>query len=394
MPNTPNILRDSGLPLFFKLSPGAPDLPRAPRPRLASAVRMVARGLSVMQKEAIVISSRTRQAWRLSSDEGAYLDGHDEAPPPLAFVSVALAASCMAEVEDLARKRGAVLEGVTLITDIWYSMAGSTTRGTMTGRPEDIRIEAIAPTPRAHATLATLLADAVAASTACGLLRAALENRFTLTHNGRRLGRLGVKALPGPARPDPLPAFGHAMPAPGDWGDVLRNTGQTSPRYPESAGLGPDWLTDGKARRVRLRTIATRRADGLCAVEHHLCNPQGTIFRFLADHTGTDAPDAETYLAAGIGFCFLTQFGRYAKAMKREIHDCRLVQDLHLSAAGATGGGGMAAFAAPLDTHVHLHAPQDESFAHEALIMAEQSCYLHALCRMPMKPRLRVSIAR
>lgn len=390
MPTTPNILRDSGVPLFFKVAPGAEGLPHPPRPRLGTAVRMVARGLSVMQKEALVVSSRTGLTWRLSSDEGAYLDGHDEAPPPLAFVSVALSASCLSEVEELARQRGSVLDGVTLVTDIWYSMAGSTTRGTMVGRPEDIRIEAIAPSERARATLATYLADAVTASTINALFRGALVNGFTLSHNGVALEGLGVETLPGPALPDPLPAFAHAAPAPGAWRELLVNTGQTSPRYPESHGLGPDWLTDGKARMVRLRAIATRRPDGLCEVEHHLCNPQGTIFRFLVDETGR-APDAETFLAAGIGFCFLTQFGRYAKAMKRDIHDCRLVQDLHLSAAGATGGTGLSAEAAPLETHVHLHAPQDEGFARDALIMAEQSCYLHALCRMPMKPRLRVS---
>jgi hypothetical protein len=39
----------------------------------------------MMQKEALIFSQRTRAIWRLASDEGAYLDGDDEAPCPLFF---------------------------------------------------------------------------------------------------------------------------------------------------------------------------------------------------------------------------------------------------------------------------------------------------------------------
>ena len=36
------------------------------------------------------------------------------------------------------------------------------------------------------------------------------------------------------------------------------------------------------------------------------------------------APDAVTYISAGIGFCFMTQFGRYAKIIKKERPDALL----------------------------------------------------------------------
>ena len=69
---------------FFPVDRGT-DLLAPPTDRLGQAVRFAARSLSVMQKEGLVASSASGKVWRLVSDEGAYLDGFDEAPCPLAF---------------------------------------------------------------------------------------------------------------------------------------------------------------------------------------------------------------------------------------------------------------------------------------------------------------------
>ena len=64
-------LIDCGKPLFFKVAdPGQLGL-EAPPERIGQAVRAAARSLSLMQKEALVVSSRSGAVWRLASDEGA-----------------------------------------------------------------------------------------------------------------------------------------------------------------------------------------------------------------------------------------------------------------------------------------------------------------------------------
>ncbi len=121
----------------------------------------------------------------------------------------------------------------------------------------------------------------------------------------------------------------------------------------------------------------------------YLFNPQGTIFRFLSDEEGR-APDAESYIAAGIGFCFMTQFGRYPKIAKKPLHDYRIVQDAHFSLAGASDGPGQAGKAAPLETHCFLASDQEDDFARTTLDMAEQTCFLHAFCKAELKAKAKV----
>ena len=53
-------------------------MPVVPEARgFESTARTVVRSLTVMQKEAIVATSDSPISWRLSSDEGPYLGGHD-----------------------------------------------------------------------------------------------------------------------------------------------------------------------------------------------------------------------------------------------------------------------------------------------------------------------------
>jgi len=45
-------------------------------------------------------------------------------------------------------------------------------------------------------------------------------------------------------------------------------------------------------------------------------------------------------MSAGIGFCFMTQFGRYAEIVRKELSAYRVVQDTYFSLGGASGGNG------------------------------------------------------
>ena len=79
-------------------------------------------------------------------------------------------------------------------------------------------------------------------------------------------------------------------------------------------------------------------------------------------------------MAAGIAFCFMTQLGRYASILRKNLDAYNVIQDVHFA---QTGTGPVD----PVETHVYLSSSEDEEFARAALSMGEQTCFLHALCR-------------
>jgi hypothetical protein len=123
-------------------------------------------------------------------------------------------------------------------------------------------------------------------------------------------------------------------------------------------------------------------------IEQRLYNPHGSIFRFLSAEAdalaGLRAPDANTYISAGIGFCFMTQFGRFAHIMRKQLDHYEIVQDTRFSSGHAD----------PVETHVHLDTREDDAFAREVLDIGERTCFLHALCRTVVPVHVRVTTAR
>ncbi|HSG34816.1 MAG TPA: hypothetical protein VLA37_09800 [Sphingomonadaceae bacterium] len=386
----PNVLRESGRPLFFKVNNPEElgiDLPAI---RLGDVVRLAVRSLSVMQKEALVLSPRTGAAWRLASDEGAYLEGHDEAPCPLSFLSTGMVSSYMEEILALAKQRGIEIRDIVLCLDNFYTMKGSALKGTMTGGAEDVRLEARIHADADDATLRALVYDAVAASPLNGLMRGEKDSLFSLTHNGEAIGLAKAKPVAGDTPPCPDECFERAEIAEGDWSGLVAHSGQMSPRTEETVTLAGGSLTDEQDRRLHVQVTCRLGEDGVKRIEQRLFNPHGSIFHFLSSEDGR-APDAASYIAAGIGFCFMTQFGRYAKIVGKPLSDYRILQDFHFSLGGASGGTGKAGQALPLETHCHLTSTEDDDYARTCLDMAEQTCFLHAFCRTDLKARVKVS---
>jgi hypothetical protein len=389
-----NPLVSSGKPLFFKVD-NIHDLGLCPPvPRLGEAVRLCVRSLSAMQKEALVLSARTGVMWRLASDEGAYLAGQDEAPCPLSFLSTGMVSSYMNEILALAPQRGIAIDRIRLIQDNFYTMRGSALKGTMTGGAKDIHLTAQIASGASQEAVSKMVTDATSASPLNGLMRGSKESLFTLTHNGAEavLGR--VKPLARPALRYESGDFDAARPTTGDWSQLIRRGGLT-PRAEHSVTLANGSLADEQDRLLHVRVICTLRADGVKLVEQHLYNPHGSIFHFLSDEAPGNggqgvAPDAASYIAAGIGFCFMTQLGRYARIVKKHIKACGIVQDAHFSLGGATGITGVAGCADPIETHVCLDTDEDDQFACTALDMSEQTCFLHAFCRTDLKARISI----
>ena len=392
-----NPLKDCGKPLFFKVANTTEIGFAAPENRKGQSLRLAVRSLSVMQKEALVASSLTGAVWRLASDEGAYLAGLDEGPCPLSFLTTGMVSSYMDEILALATQRGIVIRGIKLIQDNYYTMKGSALKGTMIGGAKDIELEAQIDSDADQGALQALVLDAVAASPLNGLMRARKDSLFTLTHNGKEIGLGTALPIGSPALPDPGDTFERVRPAQGDWSGLIVRRGMT-PKTEQSVTLAGDSLKDEQDRMLHVRGICTVRPDGIKHVEQQLFNPHGSIFHFLCEEGPANggkgrAPDAASYISAGIGFCFLTQLGRYAKIARKNLGDYRIIQDTHFSLGGASGGTSKPGEADPVETHLYIESAEDDEFAQAALDMSEQTCFLHAFCKADLKSKVRITKA-
>lgn len=386
-----NLLAADGKPLFFSLGNFSELALPMPEIRLSDSVRLWARSLTVMQKEAVVASAKTGRAWRLASDEGAYLDGFDEAPCPLSFMTVGMAASFMNETAQLARGRGINPAGIRLTLDNFYTMKGSALKGTMIGgalNPQ-LRAECDGATTDAE-TLRAIVSEAAARATVNGLLRGGNCSLFSLSNNGEEL-RPDKSAALDFHLPDGTMQIEKASPAPGARTDIVAKTGMTEKTSEDTSAQGSS-LRAEQDRRLHIRGVCTLLDDGgLKKIEQRLYNPRGSVFEFISDEApenggGGRAPDAHSYIAAGLGFCFMTQFGRYAKIVKKELSQYNIAQDIHFDSAGENVAR------APAETHVYLKTPDGGDFARAALDMGERTCFLHALCRTDLQPEISAGV--
>jgi uncharacterized OsmC-like protein len=382
-----NPLADSGLPRFFAVSVDAASRFSSPEPRGGQAIRFHGRSLAAMQKEAIVRTS-AGGAWRLASDEGAYLDGLDEAPCPLAFMTTGMAASFMDAIQARLAAAGVAHRGLRLVQDNHYTMQGSMPRRTMIGGAKPVELEVEIAVDRDADDLSPLVVDAVAAAPVSGLLAQVLRNVFTLSVNGREVAPGVSPRLDRPPLPDPRPLFDDLAPADTPREPLVARAGMTPLTEEATSHAGSSYAAE-QHRTLHVRGICTVRPDGIKAIEQHLYNPRGSIFRLLSDEApvnggGGRAPDANTYISAGIGFCFMTQFGRFAKIVGKKLESCRIAQDTWLDAGHAD----------PVETHVYLDTSADETFARDVLDMGERTCFLHALCRTELTTQVHVVTRR
>lgn len=391
-----NFLLNSGLPIFFEIGDVAALDLDLPENRHGQSVRVWARSLSVMQKEAIVVAARSGRAWRLASDEGPYLDGFDAAPCPLSFLTTGMVASYMHEILALARQRSVDIRDLVLVQDNYYTMEGSALRGTMTGGALPVDLEVRIDSDADDARLNELLLHAVHASPLNGLMRGVHTSLFSLTKNGEAIDAGDVAKIDGPAEEDPDDRF-PLITYDADDGNLLsvRRLEAVEAQEGVAGGAGSS-LKASQSRQLHLRATCRQRDDGIKEITQELFSPLGSTFRFLSDESeefgGTGAaPDAVSYMSAGIAFCFMTQLGRYAKIMKKNLDQYKVIQDTHFSPGGASGGTGNPGHADAVETHVYLDTSEDDAFAQQALQMGEQTCFLHAFCRTDLKTKIRIT---
>jgi len=397
MPQGPDKLRESGIPLFFNAQNAAESGFTAPELRHGDALRTSVRSLSVFQKEAIVSSQRTGMSWRLASDEGPYLDGHDAAPCPLAFLTAGMIASYMNEITALAKMQQVQIRSLKLIQDNYYTMKGSMPKRTMVGGALPVELAVEIDCDLDDAALNNFLLQAVAASPINGLMRGQLESLFALSKNGQELDPAKAERIAGDLYPEPEDEFDQLTPVQDAPIQPLVWPLGVTPEKPVAGGTSAagSSLADEQNRALNIGGICTLREDGVKEIQQMQYSPHGTSFMMLSDEAPINggqgrAPDANSYISAGIGFCFMTQFGRFVKMLKLDLPKYQIIQDSHFSLGGASGGTGKAGFADPLETHVFLTTSESDDVVREMLDISEQTCFLHAFCRTDMKTKLKV----
>lgn len=393
MTESPDILGHDHRPPFFLVA-NASDIGFVPPPdRIGVGVRTWVRALAGMQKEALVVNGATGRTWRLVSDEGPYLAGHDQAPCPLCTFITGMVAAYTNAITALAAQRGLDVTKLALTLSNRYSMVGSALKGTMLGgamSPElDVEISGEAD----EADFVALVREAVNSSPVNGLLDGENHSLFTLSWNGDQIPVGDVAALEGGPEPDPTTAFDMVEIADTGMADDLMVKVKPADQMVGVPGGVNSSLQESQSRTLHVQARCALREDGVKVIHENLFRPIGSEFRFLSDEAleagGQGlAPDAATYLAAGIGFCFMTQFGRYARITKRKLDEYRIVQDIHFAPISPGEPGR----ADPVETHVYLVTPEGEEFARKTLDMGERTCFLHATCRTDLTPEVGVEI--
>ncbi len=389
-------LEDLGRPLIHPVTGLDAAGLFAPKDRQGQSIRVWIRSLDGIQKEGVTLSGLTGRAWRFASDEGRHLGGRDFAPNPLSYVSVGMAASFMTELLALASLRGIALSSPVLVVENFYFRDGSFPRGTMISGALPPEVALNCETDASPEEIQRLLFDAVAAAPVSGLVRDEKISLFTLTCNGEQIDPVEVVALSGDALPDPDDTIASLEPAAS--AENLQPLAEKTMSEEEmtariKANPPPAPILDGSKKLLHLRTTCTVRPDGTYECLREQFAQSSSSWIFIVDDSPNPsrqvAPDAGSYFAIGLAFCFMTQVGRFAHMAKYELDGYRVVQDLHFTLGGASGGRGLEGTGDPVETHVFIDTDIGVDAVREVVRVAEQTCFLHALCRDRAKVKIR-----
>ncbi|MFQ5526131.1 MAG: OsmC family protein [Thermoanaerobaculia bacterium] len=376
-----------GTPLAFKVRTAG--LPAGRDEARNIRIRSEVRALEGMQKEALVYDASSKTVWRMVSDEGPYLEGTDLAPFPLGFYTAGVVFSYMTEILRHAATLGVEVASLDLTSDHYYTMQGSALRGDMIGGAMPIEVTVGLQTDAEEPKELRILEMAQASSPAEAYMRDSLRNTFSLVANGRDLELDDLPELTAGDRAS-RPDFDGVEPLAGECADdIISKLAAAEVVHGVVGGAGSS-LQAVQKRILHVRGEAKLISDTLKEIEVHLLQPIGSSFRFQGEDGGRQrAPSAPAYLSAGIGFCFMTQLGRYAHITKRSLTSYEIVQEnvFHYGSTDATGVG--QATAEPVDTRVFLALDETDEVARKMVSMGERTCFLHAALRGSHPTRVR-----
>ena len=379
-------IESSGFPLAFRVDGTGPDS-ESIRVGVAhpDTIKVEARALGGHQKEAVVTEGNSGVRWRMASDEGPMLQGTDLAPFPLGFMNAGLQADVLGRMAALANTQGPKrpkLDGVTVELATDYAFEGSFFKGTGKGSAKPPQFKFMIPPGFDSVSFEALIQVALAVSPLVAMHSQALRNTFALYVNGKR--RV-LNSLPESAALeviDPLKSWS-GVPSPGREEALRPSTTRTlierfaQTGAPAANATAPSLSVEAAKIDIMVRG-RSRLNDSITRSEVWLARPAGSHFGLFScesveDHQPPTAPRGLSLAMSGIAFCLMTQVLRYVGYHNMKVRALRIVQ---LSPfAWATDGRAMAL---PLDTHVFVHADESDETMERLLVMAANTCYLHA----------------
>ena len=381
----------TGYPLAFKVQSGSRAAIVAGSAPARDVFRVEARTMGGHQKEVVVTEGSGGASWRLTSDEGAILKGTDLAPFPLAFFNAGLHADFVNRALAIAGASGVPLtiDGITLNNQYYFN--GSFFRGTGEGSAEAVTIFVRARSRAPRAQLLQVLEAALAASPGHAAMALPQVNTFALYVNGRRCPVSRVAASTAADEQDPFKAHSSApVPLAGNTPafEIVERIARPMPE-----GGPPVLAAEGRVPILIPGESTMRDATGLTATTVSPRMP-GAAFRITCDErlNGQEAPSGLAAMAAGIAFCYMTQFTRYIEHRKHRVRAIRFVQTLPFTLAGSLADGTLRGGLEPVDTHVFLHAEEPDEVMQNLLEVAENTCYLHAALRNSLPGRVELDL--
>ena len=279
-----------------------------------------------------------------------------------------------------------VFDKLEITQDNYYTMEGSALRGDMIGGALPVEICVNVESAAAANDVQRLVALAEQSSPAQRYMTEPLVNTIALIHNGRTVPVKDVAESNGERPNEPTGLIEQLRPLPTNTyaEDIIIKLDSAESVFGVEGGAGSS-LQATQKRTLHVRGVCTLRADGLKEVKIQLFKPLGSSFRFLGDDTGQErAPSSLAYLAAGVGFCFMTQIGRYAHITKQDLKAYSIVQDTIYQIGQASSR------AEPVDTHTFLQTGEPDEVAQKTLSMSERTCFLHAAMRGSNQTRITI----
>jgi uncharacterized OsmC-like protein len=384
-------IEDFDLPLVFKVNPlSAPlllDRPSDSEDTGEIAVQVQVRALEGMQKEA-VLSSNGGNTWRMVCDEGHYLNGTDLAPFPLGFYTAGMQFSLMSELRRHAGMYQVDLKSIEVIQDNYYTMEGSALRGTMIGGAKSAEVSVKIESNASEETIRRLVRLAEASSPAHAMMRDALENTFSLKFNGHNTPVVDVNPSHAAPVQDPEETFFESIQSMDErtfLQDIISKLSDMEKVFGVEGGAGSSLHAEQK-RTLHVHGEARTMDGSLMETVVQPFNPKGSAFRFVCDETKVaggreNAPPPLMYLSAGVGFCYMTQIGRYAHITKQDLQKYEIVQNNVFATSRSREDGAWIGHANPFDTRVLMDADESNEIAQKTLTMGERTCFLHAAMR-------------
>lgn len=374
---------DLGIPLAFRCREGSGLSSLRVGQDDSDTIMVEARQMTGHQKEAVVTEGRSGASWRLPSDEGLHLNGTDLAPFPLGFFNAGLQGDLFQRIRQVFREQDETLPAISIELVNHYWLTGSFALGTGQGHaePNEIRIRVESEAPAG--AVAARVKQALNQSPAIDLLRTPIQNTFALYINGRRRPVAGIPRSDASDAADPFLTYrsaplpvGEPVPA-----DLIAKSERTEASYPNAVPTGTPPRT---IRNVYGR--GRQEADSeLARIESWLELPNASHFLFRsATGVNSNAPSGLALLSAGIAFCYMTQLARYIDIMKMAIKGVRMVQ---LSPYAIEAGKGRAL---PIDTHLFLNGDAPEQTHLRLLVIAANTCYLHATAAARIEPVIEI----